>query len=50
MVATEASLLAARRAKAWGHVDASKLGNWLSQSAATLTARWRAAYMAAGGH
>jgi hypothetical protein len=50
MVAAEASLLAVRHRKAWGHTNPNKLESWLSQSAATLTARWRAAYTAAGGH
>ena len=49
MVQAEASLLALRHRKAWGKVKADALSSWLEASAATLTARWRAAYTAAGG-
>jgi hypothetical protein len=50
MVQAEASILALRHRAAWGRrVKASALTLWLSASAATLTARWRAAYTAAGG-
>lgn len=49
MVQAEASLLAQRHRRAWGHVKGDKLTVWLRDSAAVLTARWRAAYTAAGG-
>jgi len=50
VVQAEASLLALRHRDAWGHVDTSHLESWLHDSAATLTARWRDAYAAVGGH
>jgi hypothetical protein len=50
MVQAEASLLALAHAGAWGHVATDKLHDWLRDSSAMLTARWRAAYTAAGGH
>ena len=49
LVAAEASQLALAHRKAWGKVKKSELSAWLSASAATLTARWRGAYAAAGG-
>ena len=49
MVETEAGLLALAHRKAWGHVKSNKLSAWLEASAATVTARWRATYTAAGG-
>ena len=49
MVEAEASLMALRHRKAWHHVKKSALRTWLGDSAATLTARWRATYQAAGG-
>jgi hypothetical protein len=49
MVQAEASLLAAKHRSGWGSVNQAKLQTWLRESAATLTARWRAAYTAAGG-
>jgi hypothetical protein len=49
MVQAEAGLLALAHRKAWGHVKSDKLAAWLETSAATVTARWRATYTAAGG-
>jgi Uncharacterized protein conserved in bacteria (DUF2252) len=49
MVQAEASLLALAHRDAWGHVKGDKLSAWLQASAATVTARWRATYAAAGG-
>jgi len=49
MVEAEASLLALAHRDAWGHVKSDKLAAWLQASAATVTARWRATYVAAGG-
>jgi hypothetical protein len=49
MVEAEASALALRHRGAWGDVKRSHLQGWLSASAATLIARWRDAYAAAGG-
>jgi len=48
-VQAEASLLALHHRDAWGHVKKSQLRNWLRDSAATLTTRWRGAYTADGG-
>jgi hypothetical protein len=42
-------LLALRHRDAWGHVHTKQLADWLRDSAATLTTRWREAYTAAGG-
>jgi len=49
MLLAEASLLALRDSGAWTGVDPSALRAWLRASAATVMARWRAAYAAAGG-
>jgi hypothetical protein len=49
LIKAEASLLGMKHRKAWGKVKTSKLSDWLEKSAATLTARWRATYAAAGG-
>jgi uncharacterized protein (DUF2252 family) len=48
MLQAEASLLANKHRDAW-HVDRALLRAWLEGSAQTVTARWRAAYTAAGG-
>jgi len=49
MVKAEASLLATKHRSGWRKVSSPKLRSWLRDSAAVLTARWRAAYVAAGG-
>lgn len=49
VVRAQASELAGVHRSAWGHVSKSKLKAWLAASAATVTARWRAAFAAAGG-
>ncbi len=49
MVAAEASLLATKHRAAWAAFAPDAVAPWLRASAATLTARWRAAYTAAGG-
>jgi hypothetical protein len=49
MLLAEASLMALRHAPAWTGTDPAALRAWLRASAATLAARWRAAYAAAGG-
>ena len=48
-VKTEASLMAIKHAAAWIQIDPDALRTWIRASAATLTARWRATYAAAGG-
>ncbi len=49
-LAAETSLMALRHRAAWAGSDPAALRTWLRESAATVTARWRAAYTAAGGH
>jgi hypothetical protein len=49
MIRAEASLLALRHRKAWGKVHDDDLTKWLTKSGRTLSDRWRAAYLAAGG-
>ena len=49
MIQYEASLMASKHAAAWAGVDPTALRPWLAASAATLAARWRATYTAAGG-
>ena len=46
MLAAEASLIALRHRGAWAGVDPDALTMWLRDSAAVVTARWRAAFMA----
>ena len=43
------SLMATKHRGAWTGIDPDALRGWLRVSAATLTARWRATYTAAGG-
>ncbi len=50
MLRAEAGLLALRHREAWGAVDPAALKNWLQQSAVTVNARWRAAYLAASAN
>lgn len=49
VVEAEASVLALHHRKAWHKVKKDDLRSWLRDSAAVLTARWRATYAAAGG-
>jgi hypothetical protein len=49
MVQAEASILARLHRKAWHKPKKSDLRAWLGDSTATLAARWRATYAAAGG-
>jgi len=49
LVMAEASVMALRHRKAWNKVKKDDLRSWLRDSSATLVARWRATYAAAGG-
>lgn len=49
VIQAEASQLGLRHRAAWPAVDRDTLTTWLRTSTATLVARWRAAYTAAGG-
>lgn len=49
-IQAEASILGMHHLRAWHRVKAGPLGDWLRDSAATLSARWRDAYAAALGH
>jgi hypothetical protein len=44
LIEAEASLMAHKHRAAWSQLDSATLRSWLAASAATLTARWRAAY------
>lgn len=48
-VRVEASTLARKHRAAWAPFDRTAVAAWLRDSATALTARWRAAYSAAGG-
>ncbi len=49
MIQGEASLMALEHRGAWQGVAPDQLETWLRDSAATMVARWRAAYLADGG-
>lgn len=49
MIQAEASLMALKHRGAWQGVTSDQLKPWLRESAATVVARWRGAYIADGG-